>query len=122
MSESSISRSERILELVTVGVLAFGALATAWSGYQASLWDGIQSSNYTQASGSRTNAAQQRTEAFQFRLADLGIFQQYMDAVLSEDEVIASSWVVSTLAASDGSASDTWSTWRRTSSGSRTSP
>ena len=76
MSESSISRSERILELVTVGVLAFGALATAWSGYQASLWDGIQSSNYTQASGSRTNAAQQRTEAFQFRLADLGIFQQ----------------------------------------------
>ena len=90
MSESSISRSERILELVTVGVLAFGALATAWSGYQASLWDGIQSSNYTQASGSRTNAAQQRTEAFQFRLADLGIFQQYMDAVLSEDEVIAS--------------------------------
>lgn len=90
MSESSISRSERILELVTVGVLAFGALATAWSGYQASLWDGIQSSNYTQASGSRTNAAQQRTEAFQFRLADLGIFQQYMDAVLSEEEVIAS--------------------------------
>jgi hypothetical protein len=75
---------------VTVGILALGALATAWSGYQASLWDGIQSSSYTQASGSRTNAAQQRTEAFQFRLADLGIFQQYMDAVLGDDQVIAS--------------------------------
>ena len=77
------------MEIVTVVILAVAALATAWSGYQASLWDGIQSSNYTQASGSRTNAAQQRTAANQFRLADLSVFENYIDALLEENEEVA---------------------------------
>jgi hypothetical protein len=84
-----VSRSEKRMEIVTVAILAFAALSTAWSGYQASLWDGIQSSDYTQASGSRTNAAQQRTAANQFRLADLDVFGSYIEAVLEENEVIA---------------------------------
>ena len=84
-----VSRREKRMEIITVAILAFAALSTAWSGYQASLWDGIQSSNYTQASGSRTNAAQQRTEANQFRLADLSVFENYIDAVLEENEVVA---------------------------------
>ncbi len=70
-------------------ILSVAALSTAWSGYQASLWDGIQSSNYTQASGSRTNAAQQRTEANQFRLADLSVFEGYIEAVIDENEAVA---------------------------------
>jgi hypothetical protein len=86
---SVTSRRERRIEIITVAILAFAALATAWSGYQASLWDGTQSSNYTQASGSRTNAAQQRTAANQFRLADLSLFENYIDAVLDENEEIA---------------------------------
>lgn len=77
------------MEIITVVVLAIAALATAWSGYQASLWDGIQSSNYTQASGARTNAAQLRTEANQFRLADLSVFENYIDATLDENEDVA---------------------------------
>ncbi len=84
-----MSRREQILEIITVAILAFAALATAWSGYQASLWDGIQSSNYTQASGSRTNAAQQRTAANQYRLADLSVFSNYIDAVLLEHDAVA---------------------------------
>lgn len=84
-----VPRSEKRMEIITVAILAFAALSTAWSGYQASLWDGIQSSNYTQASGSRTNAAQQRTAANQFRLADLSVFGNYMDAVLEENEAVA---------------------------------
>lgn len=93
MSDSNVvpvvTRSEKILEIITVAILAFAALSTAWSGYQASLWDGIQSSNYTQASGSRTNAAQQRTEANQFRLADLSLFENYIDALLEENDQVA---------------------------------
>ena len=81
------------MEMITVAVLAIAALATAWSGYQASLWDGIQSSNYTQASGARTNAAQQRTEANQFRLADLSVFANYIDATLTGDDVVADFYV-----------------------------
>ena len=84
-----VSRQERRTEIVTVIVLAIAALATAWSGYQASLWDGIQSSSYTQASAARTNAAQLRTEANQFRLADLSVFENYIDATLDGNEEIA---------------------------------
>jgi hypothetical protein len=84
-----VSHEERRMEMITVAVLAIAALATAWSGYQASLWDGIQSSDYTQASGARTNAAQQRTEANQFRLADLSVFENYIDATLTGDDVVA---------------------------------
>ena len=68
---------------------ALAALATAWSGYQASLWDGIQSSNYTQASGMRTNAAQERTSAHQFRIADLTVFENHIDALIDGDVQVA---------------------------------
>jgi len=87
--KTPISRQERLLEIVTVSILAFTALATAWSGYQASLWDGIQSSNYTQASAARTNASQARTEANQFRLADLGIFEIYVEATMEGNTDVA---------------------------------
>ena len=84
-----VQRQEKLIEIATVVILAFTALATAWSGYQASLWDGIQSSNYTQASGSRTNGAQERTAANQFRLADLSIFASYIEATIDEHEDVA---------------------------------
>ena len=64
--------------------------ATAWSGYQASLWDGIQSSDYTQASGLRTRASLAHTEANQVRLADLSIFENYVDALIDGDAELTS--------------------------------
>lgn len=84
-----ISRQERLLEIITVSLLAVTALATAWSGYQASLWDGIQSSNYTQASAARTNASLAHTEANQFRLADLSMFEGYIEATIDGNEDVA---------------------------------
>jgi hypothetical protein len=84
-----VSRSEKRMEIITVAILAFAALSTAWSGYQASLWDGIQSSNYTQASAARTSAAQKHTEANQYRLADLSVFENFIDATLDGDTELA---------------------------------
>jgi hypothetical protein len=86
---SNVSRSEKGFEIFATALLALSALATAWSGYQASLWDGIQSSNYTQASAARTSAAQQHTEANQFRLADLSVFENFIDASVSGDTELA---------------------------------
>jgi hypothetical protein len=83
------STREKRWEIVIVVILAVTALATAWSGYQASLWDGIQSSNYTQASGARTNAAQERTEANHFRIADLTVFENYIDGLIGGDAAVA---------------------------------
>ena len=85
----SPSAREKRLEVLAVTLLALAALATAWSGYQASLWDGIQSSNYTQASGARTNAAQERTSAHQVRIADLTVFENHIDALIDGDVQVA---------------------------------
>jgi hypothetical protein len=84
-----VSGHERRFEIVATVLLALTALATAWSGYQASLWDGIQSSNYTQASAARTEASQNHTEANQFRLGDLSVFENFVDATLDGDTELA---------------------------------
>jgi hypothetical protein len=84
-----VSTREKRFEVIATFLLAFAALATAWTGYQASLWDGIQSSNYTQASASRTDAAQFRTEANQFRLADLSVLESFVDATVDGNDELA---------------------------------
>ena len=84
-----VSDTERHFEWAVVIVLAMAALATAWSSYQASLWDGIQSSNYTQASAARTDSDQRRTEANQFRLADLTVIENWIDATIDGDAPLA---------------------------------
>jgi hypothetical protein len=81
------------MEIITVAILSLAALATAWSGYQASLWDGDQSSNYTMASSARTNAAQLRTAGNQYRLADLSMFENYVDATIDGDTALADFYV-----------------------------
>jgi hypothetical protein len=88
-SEPDVSPREKRYEIVATLLLALAALATAWSGYQASLWDGIQSSNYTQASAARTQASLKHTEANQFRLADLSVFENYIDATIDGDDQVA---------------------------------
>jgi hypothetical protein len=82
-------RHRRRFELISVLLLAFTAVATAWSGYQASLWKAEQSSSYTQAGSNRTKAAQSRTEADQYRIADLNVFQNYIDAVVDGNDDVA---------------------------------
>lgn len=84
-----VTGRERRIEVVATVLLALAALATAWSSYQASLWDGIQSSDYTQASALRTRASQHQTEANQFRLADLTVFENYIDASIDGDAELA---------------------------------
>lgn len=84
-----LSRADLRFQIVATVLLAVAALGTAWSGYQASLWDGIQSSDYSKASALRTEAAQQATAANQYRLADLGIVENYLDAAAAGDVELA---------------------------------
>jgi hypothetical protein len=86
---NGVSGREKRFEIVATVLLALTALATAWSGYQASLWDGIQSSNYTQASALRTQGSLKHTEANQFRLGDLSVFENFIDATLDGDTQLA---------------------------------
>jgi hypothetical protein len=75
--------------MVATILLAVAAFATTWAGYQASLWDGIQSSDYTQASALRSRGSQAHLEANQDRLADLSIIENMVDAMAVGDEALA---------------------------------
>jgi hypothetical protein len=85
----AVSTREKVFEVVATVLLGLTALVTAWSGYQASLWDGIQSSDYSQASALRVESAQGFTEANQYRLADLSVLENYVDASFEGDAELA---------------------------------
>ena len=68
------------MEIAATVLLSIAVVATAWSGYQAALWDGIQARDYTQASAARTSAAQNNLEANQNRIIDLSLVESYLDA------------------------------------------
>ena len=91
LSEGSTptTRGERILELSAVALLSLTVLATAWSGYQASLWSGEQSQHYAQASAVRIKSQQASTHAGQSRIDDLLYFNGWLDAHQAGNEGLA---------------------------------
>jgi hypothetical protein len=71
---------ERLLELVATIILAAATVGTAWSGYQATRWSGVQAGDYVTASGLRVEAAKAATTAGQDRLFDSQVFSQWLNA------------------------------------------
>jgi hypothetical protein len=76
----TLTRGERVREFGAVLLLSLATVATAWSGYQAALWAGLQSQHYAQASTLRIHAQQQSTRAGQLRIDDLLIFNGWLEA------------------------------------------
>ena len=82
-------REERLLELVATVILALATLGTAWSGYQATRWSGVQAADYVTASGSRVEATKASTAAGQDRLFDSQVFSEWLDAYHAGDQELA---------------------------------
>jgi hypothetical protein len=78
--DGPVPHGERWLEFLSVLLLSFATLATAWSGYQAALFSGEQSMRYAQASALRIHAQNGFTRAGQVRIEDLLIFNRWLDA------------------------------------------
>lgn len=77
------------LEVVEVLVLAIVAVATAWSGYQASLWTGQQQELYGQASKLRVQAEGVTTTANQERLYSASTVVEWIKAEANGDKKLA---------------------------------
>jgi hypothetical protein len=91
-SPRTITRREYIdrwLEVASGIVLAIVAVATAWSGYQAARWDGIQAERYAQASTHRIQASRAATLAGQHALYDVNLFNQWLNAHTAGDTALA---------------------------------
>jgi hypothetical protein len=86
---AAVGGQEMRFEIVATILLSVAALATAWAGYQASLWDGIQASHYGRASAYRVQAAEADTDADQERLGDLSVVEGYIDASAAGDQALA---------------------------------
>ena len=73
------------IEIVEVTVLALVAIATAWSGYQATQWGGRQAVLYGEASTTRFAADAASTRGGQFLVADATVFTAWLQAHYAGD-------------------------------------
>ena len=85
-------RHGTLLEIGEAVLLAIVAVATAWSGYQAALWDGESSRLYSTSSRIRINASQDATRGGQQQLYDGLTFDFWLQAKLSGAEQLARSF------------------------------
>ena len=91
--ETAKTRWEVVVEIVEVIVLAIVTIATAWSGYQATRWDGRQSVLYGQASSLRLQANAASTLGGQKLSADASMFTAYVQARSAGDQQLQDSYV-----------------------------
>ena len=94
-SRASRLRRERVFEVAAAIALAVVAVATAWSGYQATRWTDTQSARYAQASAQRVEATREATLAGQLRLYAMLYASRLLDA--STWRVCRRGWVASSV-------------------------
>jgi hypothetical protein len=80
MEAKERQRPFEVLEFVEALLLAAVAVATAWSGYQAAQWDGLNALLYGEASKDRVAANQLATLGGQQRLLDIVTFNTWIQA------------------------------------------
>ena len=79
--DTSQSRLE-VIEIIEALILAFVAVATAWSGYQAAQWAGKRAEEYAKANRLRVTAEGLATLAGQERIYDSDTFNSWLAAKL----------------------------------------
>lgn len=83
---SRYDRLEPLVEIVATILLALATLATAWSGYQAARWGGVQAASYSQAGALRTESTRASTQAGQLTQIDIGLFTNWVNAYAASDQ------------------------------------
>ena len=77
---TSQERTDRWFQVFTAIMLGVVAVATAWSGYQATRWAGEQSTLYAQASALRVESTRDSTLAGQYKLNDFIRVNNWLNA------------------------------------------
>jgi len=73
-------------ELIAIVLLSVTAIATAWSGFQASKWGGEMSISFSKASTARIEASRADANANRQLSIQVQIYTQWIEAVAAEDE------------------------------------
>ena len=86
---SSPSLGHEILEIAEAVVLALVAITTAWSGYQAAKWDGLQDEHYEQSTKLRVQAQGLATRGGQEQIYDASTVTEWIKAESSGNHKLA---------------------------------
>jgi hypothetical protein len=81
--------TNRRIEWAATALLAFAAVATAWSSYQAARWNGEQALAVSQTTAIRVQAARAQGEAEALAEVDVATFIQWVDANAHDEEELA---------------------------------
>jgi hypothetical protein len=77
------------VEIVATVLLAFAAVATAWSSYQANRWNGEQTKASSRVNALRIDAARAQGLAEGRTEVDIAMFFQWVNATAAGDDVLA---------------------------------
>jgi hypothetical protein len=77
------------VEIVATVVLALAAVATAWSSYQATRWNGETTKATSRVNALRIDAARAQGLAQAQTQVDIGMFFQWVNATAADDEELA---------------------------------
>ena len=91
--EGDESRWRGRVELVVTVLLAMAAVATAWSSYQATRWNGEQAKASSRTNGIRIQASRAASLSEAQTEIDVATFIQWVDAHTSGDEQLESFYV-----------------------------
>ncbi|MEZ5093239.1 hypothetical protein [Nocardioides sp.] len=80
------SRSAGWRELVAVLLLSVTAIATAWTGFQASKWGGAMSISFSEASSSRIAASRFESTARSKQSVQVSLFTTWLQAYQADDK------------------------------------
>jgi hypothetical protein len=80
---------EELLDIVATVLLALATVATAWSGYQASRWNGEQAKAGSRTTGLRIEAARAQGLAESQTQIDVATFTQWVDAYAHKETALA---------------------------------
>lgn len=89
MAELGQTSVAKRLELAATVLLAVAAVATAWSSYQATRWNGEQAKAASQTNAIRIDAARAQGEGQAETQVDIALFIQWVDANATEEEDLA---------------------------------
>jgi hypothetical protein len=82
---NKLNLGDNTVEIVIAVMLAVATVATAWSGYQASRWGGVQSTKYSQAGALRVESVRASNEAGQLTQIDIGLFTNWINAFAEDN-------------------------------------
>ena len=88
-TESEVSRFDRWVEFIAAVVLSLATVATAWAGYQATLWGGEQARHMAAATAANVQSAQQASSAQQRLSLQATLFVQWATAISEENQDLA---------------------------------